>query len=257
MNILFTICGRAGSKGLKNKNLKIMNGAPLSYYTLAAIRLYQQHHPEQKVHVALNTDSPELMQLCREQKLVPGVHIVPRKEALAGDRVAKVDVIQDTYRAIVNEGQSINLVVDLDLTSPMRRVQDIEQAIAVSRKGSDDVVYSVVPSRRSPYFNMVEQKADGSYGQVCEAHFTARQQVPAVYEMNASIYVYRTEFLAEPITKGILDYHDSIFVMPDYLVLDIDSEEDFLMMQRVMNYFVDTDAGLREIVQTAQQAAPA
>lgn len=37
MKILFTICGRAGSKGFKNKNLKKMNGVPLVFYTLASI----------------------------------------------------------------------------------------------------------------------------------------------------------------------------------------------------------------------------
>ena len=45
MNILFTICGRAGSKGFKNKNLKEMNGVPLVYYTLAAIKAYIEAHP--------------------------------------------------------------------------------------------------------------------------------------------------------------------------------------------------------------------
>ena len=40
MNVLFTICGRAGSKGFKNKNLKMFLGVPLVYYSIAAIALY-------------------------------------------------------------------------------------------------------------------------------------------------------------------------------------------------------------------------
>ena len=59
MNILFTICGRAGSKGFKNKNLKKLNGIPLVYYTLSVIRLYMDKHMENQVTVALNTDSKE------------------------------------------------------------------------------------------------------------------------------------------------------------------------------------------------------
>lgn len=35
-HVLITICGRAGSKGFKNKNLKIFDGLPLSHYSLAA-----------------------------------------------------------------------------------------------------------------------------------------------------------------------------------------------------------------------------
>jgi len=49
MNILFTICGRAGSKGFKNKNLKKMNDVPLAYYTFAVISAYSTRHPENNV----------------------------------------------------------------------------------------------------------------------------------------------------------------------------------------------------------------
>ena len=63
MNILFTVCGRAGSKGFKNKNLKKLKGIPLVYYTLAVIRMYMDKYQENQVIVALNTDSKELQQL--------------------------------------------------------------------------------------------------------------------------------------------------------------------------------------------------
>ena len=49
MRILFTICGRAGSKGLRNKNLRKMKGVPLVYYTLASIRMYMDAHPEMDI----------------------------------------------------------------------------------------------------------------------------------------------------------------------------------------------------------------
>ena len=73
MNILFTVCGRAGSKGFKNKNLKKLNGIPLVYYTLSAIRLYMDKHETDNVTVALNTDSEELKQLVNVQDIVPDV----------------------------------------------------------------------------------------------------------------------------------------------------------------------------------------
>ena len=56
MAILFTVCGRAGSKGFQSKNLKDFLGVPLVYYTLAAIRLWQQRADEE-IDVVLNTDS--------------------------------------------------------------------------------------------------------------------------------------------------------------------------------------------------------
>ena len=44
--LLITICGRAGSKGFKNKNLKVFCGQPLVYYSLSAAELFARRHPE-------------------------------------------------------------------------------------------------------------------------------------------------------------------------------------------------------------------
>ena len=82
MNILFTICGRAGSKGFKNKNLKMMRDIPLVYYTLAVIREYKEHHEEDTITIALNTDSDDLVKQVKNQNLLH-VDIIKRKNELA------------------------------------------------------------------------------------------------------------------------------------------------------------------------------
>lgn len=248
MNILFTICGRAGSKGFKNKNLKKMRGIPLAFYSLAAIYGYMERHPTDRVMVALNTDSELLRETIEKQTLIP-VRYIFRKPELAGDVVAKVEVIKDTFFACADFASDV--VVDLDITSPMRRVEDIENIIAEYNKGIYDLVFSVVEARRSPYFNMVENKPDGFYRKICESQYTARQQAPKSYEMNASIYAYSPSFLRSMITKTIIDYDCGISVMPDYLVLDIDSEEDFAMMELLYEIFCQKDEGLMSIYKCA------
>ena len=248
MNILFTICGRAGSKGFKNKNLKEMNGVPLVYYTLAAIKGYKEIHAENTVEVAVNSDSIPLVDLLVKQTVLP-IRVVNRKEELAGDVVPKVDVIKDTY--LNCKDANLDLVIDLDITSPMRRVEDIENIIAEYSKGIYDLVFSVVEARRSPYFNMVENKDDGYYRKICVSNYTARQQAPKSYEMNASIYAYSPKFLEGRIEKTILDYNCGISVMPDFLVLDIDSEEDFQMMQHLHSYYCSIDPELKYVFETA------
>lgn len=250
MNILFTICGRGGSKGFKNKNLKKMNGIPLVYYTLAVIRLYQESHPSDVVTVAVNTDSEELLETVRGQKTVSNIQEVERKGALAGDRAAKVEVIKDTYFRCRAKG-AFDVVVDLDITSPMRRLGDVEEAIRVL-KGDEgcDLVFSVVPARRSPYFNMVEKRQE-YYRKICSSRYTARQQAPKAYELNASIYAYDPGFLEREIEKTILDYNCGIVQMPDYLVLDIDSEEDFRLMSMLMEYFGREDRELARVMELA------
>ena len=74
---------------------------------------------------------------------------------------------------------------------------------------------------------------------------------PQSYELNASIYAYSPKFLSDIIDKTILDYNCGIAVMPDYLVLGIDSEEDFEMMEILFEYYAKRDSGLREIVTRA------
>ena len=248
MNILFTICGRAGSKGFKNKNLKELRGLPLSFYTLAGVKGYIERHPEDYVVVALNTDSEPLADILLNQKKVP-IRFVKRKPELAGDIVPKVEVIKDTLLSCIDFAP--DLVIDLDITSPMRRIEDIENTISVYKSGSYDLVFSVVEARRSPYFNMVEVKPDGFYRKICNSSYTARQQAPKSYEMNASIYAYSPNFLKSEINKTILDYNCGISVMPDYLVLDIDSEDDFRMMNALLDIYLETDEQLNTVFDLA------
>jgi len=249
MKILFTICGRAGSKGFKNKNLKEMRGVPLAYYSLAAIKGYMDKNPGDEVTVALNTDSEPLVALIEKQTMVP-VKYVERKSELAGDVVPKVEVIKDTF--FTCDDGAFDVIIDLDITSPMRRVEDIENIISEYNKGIYDLVFSVVEARRSPYFNMVEKKEDGFFRKICAAGYTARQQAPVSYEMNASIYAYAPAFLRGEITKTIIDYNCGVSVMDDYLVLDIDSEEDFQMMQHLHEFYCAKDAGLAKVYDIAK-----
>ncbi len=250
MNILFTICGRAGSKGFKNKNLKKMNGVPLAYYTLAVIFGYKEKHPENQVMIAVNTDSLPLKELFQKQDALK-ICYVDRKEELAGDVVPKVAVIQDTYKQLKHLQPDV--VVDLDITSPYRTVSDLESIIREYADGQYDIVYSVVHARRSPYFNMVEKKDDGFYRKICSSSYTARQQAPESYELNASIYAYDPVFLDHTIDRTILDYRCGISLMPDYLVLDIDSEEDFEMMQYLHSFYCQKEKELNAVYLLAKE----
>lgn len=253
MNILFTVCGRAGSKGFKNKNLKKMNNVPLVYYTLAVIKAYMEIHRENKVYVAVNTDSSELADVIKKQNGIKDIVFVDRKSEHADDCAPKVYVIKDTYNAL-KESVLFDVIIDLDITSPLRTLRDIENVISEFTSDKKyDVVFSVVRARRSPYFNMVEEKASGYYGKICNSNFTARQQAPQSYELNASIYAYSPVFLNSNINKTILDYNCGIVEMQDYLVLDIDCEKDFHMMQVLHKYYCSNDDDLEKIYNYAKK----
>lgn len=242
MNILITICGRAGSKGLQGKNLKSFKGYPLISYTLAAIDLFKQK-VDANIDVALNTDSKELQQMAASY---PGVIFIDRKEEFAGDTASKISVIKDTYEECKKvTGTHYDAVIDLDLTSPLRTVADIEKLVAVKKENpAYDVVFSVVDSRRNPFFNMVKEEGD-FVSLVNASTFTARQQAPKIYDMNASMYLYDPKFLEEH--TAIFQGKCGIIKMKDYLILDIDSEEDFVWMSYLYEKFLEEDEGIREI----------
>ncbi len=241
MNILFTICGRAGSKGIRNKNIRNFLGYPLLYYSLEAINLYIERHHEHLYCVVVNTDSRELVELANRFTELETITLLRPKE-LAGDFVAKIDVIRDCIERMPDRAWDV--VVDLDITSPLRKVSDIENLIDTYQKSIADIVYSVCPSRRNPYFNMVK-KTEYGYERVIMSDYVSRQQAPEIYDMNASLYAYQPSFLTsgKQFNQG---RHDIIF-MRDTGVLDLDKEEDFGLMEAVAKYLYDVDAELGEI----------
>lgn len=237
MNILFTICGRAGSKGVQGKNTKMLCGQPIVHYTLAAYLAYIDRYQGNDVCVlSLNTDSELLRQQVEETKI--DFVYIPRKAELAGDFVSKKDVLKDTFLETEKiTGVEFDIMVDLDLTSPIRTEEDIFQTIqTLVGDANADIAFTVTNSRRSPYFNMVRQDEDGYYRTVLQSDYVARQQAPICYDMNASIYAYRREYL---LSDRIMDRKARIWVMDDTGVLDIDSEEDWELMQVICKYLYE------------------
>lgn len=238
MNILFTICGRAGSKGFKNKNLKLFLGRPLVYYSIAAIALYMEKNVTEitNVDVVLNTDSEKLIQIVSQQNTVP-INVIRRDSALGGDTVPKISVIKDSLVKMEEHYKKhYDIVVDLDITSPLRTVDDIERTInkKISRNDTD-VVFSVTESRRNPYFNMVKEE-NGFFLKAISSEYTARQQAPEFYDMNASIYAYSVAALKNKKPDIFFNNKCDAILMKDTGILDIDSEEDFQLMQVIADY---------------------
>lgn len=266
MKLLITICGRAGSKGIKNKNIKPFIGKPLVLYTISAALLFREAHPNDQIDICVSSDSDELLRLADRFELA----CIHRPEDLSRDTASKVSVIRHAAIHMEKERhQHYDLILDLDITSPLRTLEDMERAVektfrsvaaaidvdagtdAEANTGTDagidvdavndadartdavistDVVFSVVPARRNPYFNMVEIR-DGKAEPIFKRAFTSRQQAPAVYDMNASIYCYRRDSLMSRLKDSPLDGTFDVILMRDTAILDIDSEEDFELME--------------------------
>lgn len=236
MDILFTVCGRAGSKGIRNKNVRAFLGYPLPYYTFAVIEQYLKEYATDTIDMALNTDSPELAKIANTNPYIR-LSVIDRKTELGGDRVPKPAVILDTFLQMqIKTGKSYEMVVDLDLTSPLRTAKDIDTLINKQKEVQADVTFSVTDSRRNPFFNMVMDCGKG-VRKILKSDFTARQQAPTVYDMNASLYAYNPEFIKTG--KGVLDGYCEVIKMYDTGILDLDHVNDFELMEVIAKYLFE------------------
>jgi len=242
MKLLFTICGRAGSKGIKNKNVKNFLDKPLALYSLSVIDLYLKKS-NYDADIVINTDSESLMEIFNNNPL-RSVDIIERSADLAGDKVAKVDVIQNCLEVMEEKNGNYDLIIDLDITSPLRTVKDLDDMIEKKLNTDYDLIFSVTDSRRNPYFNMVMETEHG-YDRVIKSNFNTRQEAPVIYDMNASIYVYSREFLQRKV--GLFDGKCGIHKMFDTGVLDLDHENDMFLMEVIAKYLFENNDEFAEV----------
>jgi CMP-N,N'-diacetyllegionaminic acid synthase len=218
MKILATICARGGSKGVPGKNVRPLAGKPLIVHTIDTARKCRLID-----RTIVSTDSPEIADIAQAAGAeVPFI----RPPELAADTSPKLAAIKHAVRFLeTQQAYRPDIVVDLDLTSPLRTVSDIEACIRlVSDEGADNV-FSVIPAHRNPYFNMVE--VVGGRVQLVKqlpSTLVRRQDAPPVYDMNASIYVWKTEALLG--NESLFLERTRIYEMPEW-ARDIDGETDF------------------------------
>ncbi|MBF0386261.1 MAG: acylneuraminate cytidylyltransferase family protein [Candidatus Omnitrophica bacterium] len=222
MNILMVVCARGGSKGVKNKNIRLLCGKPLIAYSLEHCKAWGR-----AAHIIVSTDSSEIAEIAlRWGAEVPFM----RPPELATDTAPKVPVIRHALlSAEAYYGSQFDVVVDIDASAPLRTVRDIEGAFQAFCFGEVDTVFSVVPAHRNPYFNMVEEGLDG-YCQLVKplpGVITSRQIAPKVFDLNASIYFYKSDYLRDLAVLSPISRKSKVYVMDPICARDIDSEEDF------------------------------
>lgn len=230
-NLLITICARGGSKGIPGKNIKPLNGKPLIGYSIEIAKQVQSKY--ENVTIALSTDSEDIIEVAETF----GIHTdYKRPDYLANDTVGKIDAIKDILLYAENSEQiQYEYILDLDVTSPLRNLEDIESAFSILESDSNAVnLFSVSDAGRSPYFNMVEQKENGYYAQVkkIQGDVFTRQSAPKVYDMNASFYIYRRTFF-DLGYKGAITDRSLIYKVP-HICFDLDHPTDFEIISFLM-----------------------
>lgn len=232
MKILVTICARGGSKGIPGKNIKIINGRPLISYSLEVAEKFAEKH---NIDIILSTDSNEIKEVVLNLPFKKIDTSYSRPEYLAGDAAGKLDTIIDVKNyAEQKSNKQYDFVLDLDVTAPLRTVEDLEKSLHLLTENQEAVnLFSVSPANRNPYFNMVEANEEGFYQLCKKGSFLTRQSAPKVYDLNASFYFYKKRFFEENY-KSVITNRSIVYEVP-HICFDLDHPIDF----EFMNYLLE------------------
>jgi|TARA_B110000238_G_scaffold197829_1_gene241159 CMP-N,N'-diacetyllegionaminic acid synthase len=229
MNILCTICARKGSKGLKNKNfLKIYNKKLIFY----SIDQAKEIKDIDDIIISTDLEIPKKELKKRDLKI-----FFKRNKNLSSDRAGKVPVIRDALlKAEYFYKKKYDIIIDLDVSSPLRKLHDIKKAIKMFLDSDSNNLITACKSRKNPYFNMVEIVND----KLClvkkmKKKILRRQDARQVYDVNASIYIWKRNYLLK--SNTIISNKTSLYEMPYNRSVDIDSKDDL----KIVKLFLKND----------------
>ncbi|MCH9690210.1 MAG: acylneuraminate cytidylyltransferase family protein [Gammaproteobacteria bacterium] len=235
MKRICTICARGGSQGVKNKNILSLRGKPLIAHTIGQAKASGLFDL-----IAVSSDSKKIRDVA--QKWGADL-LIERPERLATAAIGKLPVIQHAVEeAEQRTGITYDIIFDLDVTSPLRAVQDIHAAWEYfnQAKGAKNLV-TAFPSRHSPYFNMLEKNTEGFAELVKPLNqpILRRQDTPDSYDMNASIYIWPRSILFQ--SKTAITDATVIYIMPEERSIDIDSLLDLELVRLLAKKRKDMD----------------
>jgi CMP-N,N'-diacetyllegionaminic acid synthase len=225
MRNLAIIPARSGSKGLPDKNIRLLNGKPLIGYAIAAANASGAFET-----VLVSTDSERYADEAR--RLGAEVPFL-RSAENSTDTASSWSVAREALERLLSGGRSFDTFMLLQPTSPFREPSDIVGALALlERRGADGVV-SVCEADHSPLWcNTLPE--DGSLGNFRNKKYAGmrRQDLPTYYRVNGAIYLFRTSYFL----SGGDPYGDRCYAyaMDKGKSIDIDDALDFKFAEAIL-----------------------
>lgn len=219
------IPARSGSKGLKDKNIKILKDKPLIAYTIEAAKkanLFDE--------IIVSTDSEKYAQIAKKWGAkVPFL----RSEDLSTDTASSWDVVKDVIWYYRRRGKQVDTIALLQPTSPLRTSEDIIEGYELLNLNNANAVVGVCQVDYSPLWcnTLPEDKLLKNFlsGELIE---TPRQKLPKYYRINGALYIVKTEYLM--VTKNIYEDECYALVMSKRNSIDIDDLMDFIVAETLM-----------------------
>ncbi|MEO0564279.1 MAG: acylneuraminate cytidylyltransferase family protein [Chloroflexota bacterium] len=213
--IAFTFA-RGGSKGVKNKNIRLLNGKPLIAYSLELALTMPTID-----RVVVSTDSEQIAEVAREV----GAEVPFMRPAhLATDTAPEHMAWQHAVNTLQLADDDI--FISLPATSPLRNQQDVQACLDMLQTSQVDMVVTITPSARNPYFNMVKRLPDGQIEKILQGDeiITNRQSAPEFFDLTGLAYICQCGYIRR--TMHYSEGRVHAVVVPQTRSLDIDTEFD-------------------------------
>lgn len=222
MKINAFIFARGGSKGLPGKNIKPLGNKPLLQYSIEIAKKCPSI-----AGVYVSTDDDAIANVAEKN----GATVIRRPAELAGDTSPEWLAWRHAIEWVEETEGHFEGFVSLPATSPLRSVEDVENAIAKRIQVEADMCISVTPASRSPYFNMVKFDDAGYVNLVNEpsGQVIRRQDAPVVYDITTVVYATTPQFVLN--NYGLFSGKVTSIIVPKERAVDIDDIFDFYMAE--------------------------
>jgi CMP-N,N'-diacetyllegionaminic acid synthase len=220
VSMLAIIPARGGSQGLPGKNIRPLAGLPLIAHSIRLAEMCPEI-----TRTIVSTDAPEIAQVARDfGAKVPFM----RPAELAQDDTPMWSVLRHALQMADPDGGQYDFLLLLDPTSPGRLPKDICGAYRrlLSNPQADGIVGVSQPDF-DPIWHCVVERDGWMTDLFVEARqYTRRQDVPLVYRINASLYIWRTSFVRSQETDWRYGKH-LIYEIPEARAIHIDELHEF------------------------------
>jgi CMP-N-acetylneuraminic acid synthetase len=221
---LAIIPARSGSKGLKDKNIKVMNGKPMLSYSIEAAAVSGIFD-----NIVVSTDSEEYADIARQYGAsIPFL----RPEFLAADTTTTNDVLEYTLNRLKEMKQEYDYFVLLQPTSPLRKAEDIVESAKLLFSKEAYTIVSVCEVDHSPLYMNVLNESLSMEDFLSKDIKTRRQDLQQYYRLNGAIYISEVNYFLK--CKNFYGDKCYAYIMDKKRSIDIDDEIDFLIADTIM-----------------------
>ena len=225
MKNIAIIPARSGSKGVKDKNIKELNGKPLMAYTIEAALQSRQFD-----EVMVSTDSEKYAEIARNYGAsVPFL----RSETTATDTASSWDMVEEVLTKYEKFGKTFDTFCLLQPTSPLRTSEDISAAYDLFRKKAEFSVVSVCEAEHSPLWCGHLPDSHEFINFIDVENMKQRQAGGKFYRLNGAIYIVNIRGFRED--RFLYQNGSFAYIMGQDRSVDIDTEIDFKLAEIIMD----------------------